>query len=195
MIAAGLCLMGGGFAQEKNCLAVDSYWPSTCVSIPYSPSSVSIYQHDEVPAGMPFHACHAYTHQFCKKGNMSLFFVNQNGYSVYNCYKIDNYVEMQNSYGPGAARHVSVTPEYLDLEYLADVSGARIDSIGLSISPGVWDAEQPGTLLRMLDARPGEKDFYVAYGQWGWKWYLLPMRSVLCTEAVFDFEEKVLVEL
>ena len=88
-----------------------------------------------------------------------------------------------------------MTPEYLDLEYLADVSGARIDSIGLSIRPGVWDAEQPGTLLRMLDARPGEKDFYVAYGQWGWKWYLLPMRSVLCTEAVFDFEEKVLVEL
>ena len=33
MIAAGLCLMGGCFAQDESSMAVDTYWPAHSVHV------------------------------------------------------------------------------------------------------------------------------------------------------------------
>lgn len=198
MIAAGLCLMGGCFAQDENGFSPVSYWPAVRVCIPSytAGSSLSIYEHSAVPAGIRFEDCRVFTFQVLREGLGSFFFVIQNDLPVYNCFAAPE--------GSGCRlflakqedeSHVKYIKYPVTVELYADSTGASIISQKMNILPAAWNSALPATRLRILDARAGEKDFYVAHGQWGWMWYLLPMRSVTKSEAVFDFEEKALVEL
>lgn len=197
MIAVGLCTMGGCFAQDASTRAVDCYWVAECVTVPrYTAGTIGVYEHSEVPAGVRFEDCRVFTFQILREGNGSFFYVFQNGGTVYNAYGLELSncrLELQRDDG---AQLEAVQQDYpVKVEFFASQTGAAYPSYGLSVSPAVWNPLLPGSRLRILDARNGVKDFHVSHGQWGWKWYLLPMRSVLSTEAVFDFEEKVLVEL
>lgn len=194
MIAAGLCVMGGCFAQDASTGMVDCYWPASGVGVPRfsNGGSLSLYEHDVVPAGVDINTCRVYSKQLYRSGDASSFFVFQDGNTPYNCYVVSSFIEVVNN--QGEHKHSNMAQNSV-VEFHADSGGARVLTHGIGVGPCNWDSSRTGERLRLLDTRNGEKDFYVAYGQWGWKWYLLPMRSVLNTAAVFDFEEKVLVEL
>jgi hypothetical protein len=193
MIAAGLCMMGGCFAQDSEGKAVDTYWPAISAAIPPGPSStVAILQYDVVPAGVDFQDCYAYTCQKYMEGAISLFYVLQNDKTVYNCYSNGPMICIDvNQINAGSAPLGNAKK----VVFYCSAAGASCPIQGLNTGAASWDSSQTGSRLRLLDARTGKKDFYVAYGRWGWKWFVLPMRSALNTEAVFDFEQKVLVEL
>lgn len=199
MIAAGLCMMGGCFAQMNDSSVVDSYWPAEKIAIPKSSSRIGIYEYDSIPAGIAFEQCRVYTKQYVHSGQASLFFVFQNGHVVYNAF-IDvvgggeKFIEYYNGRG---VVYVSVFEMFpLLLIFTADSTGGRyIESSNLESPAAVFDESQPCERLRLLDARDSEKDFYVTQGSWGLRWYVLPMMSVARLQAVFDFEQKVLVEI
>lgn len=197
MIANGLCLMGGCFAQNEDLSLADGYWPSECVNIPTTSSSVGLYEYDSVPQGVHLSDCRVFTRQVAYANYISLFFVFQNNKAVCNCYvsqtSLGTALEIQTNALVKARSLVSTFP--LDVEFCADGNGAKCVRQGIQTGPFTWDSSLPGTRLRLLDTRQGRKDFYISYGQWGHKWYLLPMRSALNTEAVFDFEERALIEL
>lgn len=199
--------MGGCFAQAESTAAVDTYWPAEKVAVPSYPtsSSLSLYEHDVVPAGVHLDDCHVYTRQVVNAGAASFFFVFQNSPVFYNGFMTDNgdivlgiQSFFNNFVNAGFAPNYSAAQAYpWEVILSADSTGIRTAGKEVvQLGPCDWDSTQPGARLRILDARKGEKDFYVAHGAWGWKWYLLPMRSPIgSVEAVFDFEEKVLVEL
>lgn len=193
MIAAGLCLMGGCFAQNEDSSVADAYWFAEKVSIPKMSASVGIYEHPDVPSGVNLVSCCVHTVQFIQSGIASYFFVFQGSRQKYNCYSAPYGVEIQADGGTVSAQKF-MDPPYM-VEIFADSDGCKWPLQDISSPPCSWDAGIPGARLRILDARNGEKEFYVSHGQWGYKWYLLPMRSVFNTVAVFDCEEKVLVEL
>lgn len=195
VIAAGLCMMGGCFAQDEFSGVVDSYWPAECVAVPsYTlSSSIAIFEHDNIPAGVDFRDCYAYTCQKWMAGTISLFFVLQNDKTVYNCYGdgTNFFIAVNNK--EAVRTLLGGTPK--KIVYHCSAAGASCPTLRLNTGAASWDSSQTGSRLRLLDARAGKKDFYVAYGQWGWKWYLLPMRSAKQESAVFDIEMKTLVEL
>ena len=193
MIAAGLCLMGGCFAQNEDSSVADAYWFAEKVSIPRMSASVGIYEYPDVPSGVNLASCCVHTVQFLQSGIGSYFFVFQGGIPKYNCYSTDVSAEISADNSILSAQKIIKAP-YM-VEIFADSDGCKWPSLNLTSPPCSWDAGIPGARLRILDARNGEKEFYVSHGQWGYKWYLLPMRSVFNTVAVFDCEEKVLVEL
>ncbi len=197
MIANGICLMGGCFALNEDLSLADGYWPGEYTDIPTSPSSVGLYEHDVVPVGVDMADCRVYTRQVAYANYASFFFVFQNDMAVCNCYVAQSasgpVLEVATNASTLGRVYVSSFP--IEVEFCTDENGARCIRPGIQLRPFSWDAALPGARLRLLDARQGKKDFYISYGQWGHKWYLLPMRSVLNTKAVFDFEESVLIEL
>lgn len=199
MIAAGLCMMGGCFAQMNDSSVVDSYWPAEKIAIPKSSSSIGIYEYDSIPAGIAFEQCRVYTKQYVHSGEASFFYVFQNGHIVYNAFF---------HRGDGGRIYIQYYDGRVSTEirqdigrmgmaiFTADSTGAiYIEPSGIESPAAVFDESQPCSRLRLLDARDGEKDFYVTQGSWGLRWYVLPMQSVARLQAVFDFEQKVLVEI
>lgn len=192
MIASGVCVMGGCFAQNEDSSNADCYWPAAEVDVPRYASSVGLYEYDYVEAGVDLEDCHVYTMQVPTGGNSSFFFVFQNNRAVYNCYLGNNSLEIQTDANVCFNRK-EATP--FTLIFHCGKDGAFCPLQGGSAPPATWDSSVSGTRLRILDARNGTKRFCVTYGQWGYKWYLLPMKSAGLTTAVFDVEAKVLVEL
>lgn len=193
MIAAGLCLMGGCFAQDDNGKAVDTYWPAISAAIPSSPVSIAILQYDVVQAGAKSDDFFARIKQFVKRGDASFFYVLQFGVTAYNCYFGGDAIGLESNLSNGPIFQHVAPPFFLNLTIDAD--GARLQDSDTAVPACRWDSASAGERLRIIDARNGEKDFFHSYGRWGRKWFVLPLRSALNTEAVFDFEEKVQVEL
>ena len=193
MIASGLCLMGGCFALDVSGMVADAYWPSSKVSVPPSSASVGLYEYAEVPIGVSADDIRVYTKQLAIGGSASFFYVFQNNDTAYN------------AYCASARRHlksntsVDITEEDTSLPKMAELDiselGATYRNSSLSVPPCSWQSNTNGARLRILDSRDGEKYFFVSYGACGRQWYLLSMCSVLSTEAVFDVEAKVLVEI
>lgn len=192
MIAAGICLMGGCFAQDNDGKAVDTYWPSISAAIPSSPESIAILQYDVVQAGAEPDDFFARIKQFVKSGNASFFYVLQFGATAYNCYYGGISIGLESNTSNTVYQYDN-PPLFLNLAIDAD--GARIQDFDMAVPACKWDSTSAGERLRIIDARNGEKDFFHSYGRWGRKWFVLPMHAVTNSEAVFDFEEKVLVEL
>ena len=125
-------------------------------------------------------------------GSISLFFVFQGNKVPYNSYIVSNECFLEVDSIPSFPVRINNGD---DIVFQCNAAGASSPIQGLKVGPCTWDSSQKGGRIRILDARAGEKDFYVAYGRWGWKWYLLPMRSAKQESAVFDIEMKTLVEL
>lgn len=201
MIAAGLCMMGGCFAQIEDSSVVDSYWPAEKIAIPpyLSGASIGIYAYESLPDGIDFEQCRVYTKQYLHSGNASFFFVLQNGHIVYNAFAGSSYGGLYNIQYYNGVKVVNIEKAKAQFElfiFTADSTGSRyIEPPNLESPASVFDESQPCEKLRLLDARNGEKDFYVTHGSWGLRWYVLPMMSVARLQAVFDFEQKVLVEI
>lgn len=204
MIAAGLCLMGGCFAQDGTSRTLDAYWPSQCVKVPpYTDGpSIGLFQYDVVPAGVHLDDCYMITRQSVIRPNevVGFFAVFQGDAVVYNSYTNiqNNTVELAYADTPGSYRIANSKPlKSYPVEVLVecDASGMRAPLHDVVTPPTCWDSDKPGRRLLILDVRNSDKNFFVSYGQWGWKWYLLPMRSAKQESAVFDIEMKILVEL
>lgn len=193
MIASGLCLMGGCFAQDVSGMVADAYWPSSKVSVPPSSASVGLYEYDEVPIGVSADDIRVYTKQLVIGKDASFFFVFQNNDAAYNAYCASSKKHLKSNTSEDIVEDDSRLPKMVEL----DISelGATYRNSSLAVTPCIWQSNTKGARLRLLDSRNGEKHFFVSYGACGRQWYLLSMCSVLSTEAVFDFEAKVLVEL
>ena len=195
MIATGLCMMGGCFAQNAGAACVDSYWGAEKVAIPqyYANGSLGLYEYADVPVGVLPEKSYLFTRQKWKSGYISLFYIFQNNEDMYNIFTQGKMLSLRSRQGENLFKlDADITKEPL--------ISVHIDADGLSsnygaVSPSSWNPLLPGSRLRLLDARNGEKDFHVSYGAWGHKWYLLPMKSPCDTTAVYDVEAKTLVEL
>lgn len=155
--------------------------------------SLGLYEYAEVPVGVSPDGSYLFTMQKLKSVMISLFYVFQNGEDMYNIFTQGSMLALRCRQGGKLLK--------LDVDITTNpVISMRIDADGLSsnygiLPPSSWDSLLPGSRLRLLDARNGQKDFHVSYGAWGHKWYLLPMKSPCDTSAVYDVEAKVLVEL
>lgn len=206
MIASGICLMGGCFAQNEDASMADAYWPCAAILIPRTAASIGIYQHEYVPSGMLLDGCKVFTRQMAIGGHASLFYILQGGNIACNVYisypgggntpSID--LQYRSSGETKLLRNTfpSGFPWNCEVEVYGEGAIVRInDAPALSSSAVEWNTNASGGPLRILDSRNGEKLFNVASGTWGVRWYVLPMCSLLKTEAVFDFEAKTLVEI
>ena len=86
MIAAGICLMGGCFAQNEDFSLAEGYWPCEYVGIPSSPSSMALYEYSVVPEGVDTAGCFVFTRQVAHSNYISSFFVFQDNMAALNCY-------------------------------------------------------------------------------------------------------------
>lgn len=206
MIASGICLMGGCFAQNEDASMADAYWPCASIPIPVYAASVGIYQLDVVPAGVRLDECKVFTRQKILSGYASFFYVLQNNVAVYNAYSSipsgSNVTRLDLQYTDAGGTHTIRDnkewsyPLMVDFQVMAE--GASVWGNGecfLSSPKANWNAGKNGGPLRILDGRSGEKEFYVSCGTWGIRWCVIPMRSPLKTDAVFDIETKTLVEI
>lgn len=208
MIATGLCMMGGCFAQEVDGRSVDSYWPAEQVIIPPPPSgNIGIFEYAEVPAGVALEHCYVVTKQIVIEKFVSFFYVFQNGTLVYNAYTTRPYYTdrhlLRLNYKNANGGEVTVDwkgeiPPNTTYEYRANSTGsAYYDANGVCISTpqSLWKEDEAGSRLRIVDARMGPKGFIVTYGKWHYEWYVLPMKSPAQTTAIFDVVTDTLVEI
>lgn len=207
MIAFGLCMMGGCFAQNADTSLSDAYWPAEMVEIPSSSNgSVGLYEYSEIPAVVSLDECRVYTRQKVLNGIASFFYVMQNKVIGYNFYVSVPVAlgrqQLDLQYSKNA--QTQLFREYnkwdypLEVEFMVSEDGASVWGDGALFMSGLrteWKPGAAGGPLRLLDARKGQKEFYVSHGTWGHKWYLLPMKSVTKVDAVFDVETNTLVEL
>lgn len=201
MIAAGLCMMGGCFAQMDDSSVVDSYWPAAEILLPATPS-VYYYGFSELPAGVELADCVAESsHRQMTKGVSSFFTLYQSGKPVIAAYT--NYsaspslMDIQTTYSYGAANVKRVYVSQLPLSvvfYFRDGEGS-IPAYDLRNNEVLWNSSRTGQNAIFVRGNTAETLFFYAKGSWGLRWYVLPMLSVARLQAVFDFEQKVLVEI
>lgn len=201
MIAAGLCTMGGCFAQAESGHAENSYFPAAYVRVPSysSGGSFGLYELYSLPP-LPLADLYACTRQVHRGGDILDIVIRQgghNGTGMYICYSDSHgLLELQtySTRGP-----VYSTARYLSFPYTAeiimDASGAHAPVYQLSTEPCAWRDAVADNFVRVLDIRNGTKDFCFSYGFVGRKWLVLAMKSCDGSLAVFDFEAKTLVEL
>lgn len=207
MIAAGICLMGGCFAQDATSCTVDTYWPAESVAVPAQKvsGSVGLYQYDTSPGLSSVEDCFMETVQYYQSGLASFFYLINGDLPGVNEFIVNA--------APAAgykfdARLQSLDGAFKDLRGYApatlriSVSNGKMvcDSgeslVAQAIYPHAWAYGETGGRLRILDGRNGEKDFFYSRGDFGQiKWFVHAMRSVTNSVSVFDFNAKVLVEL
>lgn len=204
MIAAGLCMMGGCFAQMDDSSVVDSYWPAAEILLP-STSPVNYYAFTDIPAGVELADCEVESsYQQMSVGVSAFFTVNQQQkntdvvLTVYTNYSVSpSLIDIQTSYSNGGVNVKRVWIDTLPLPvkfYFRD-GEASIPAYNLKNNEVLWDSSQPGKRVSPVRGNTAETLFFYSKGIWGLRWYVLPMMSVARLQAVFDFGQKVLVEI
>lgn len=194
MIAAGLCMMGGCFAQDSASQTVDTYWPTECVEIPRSPSgSVGIYQVNEL-APCPQSLHRVYCKQRVISGKFSLFYAKQGNDVPYNVYGEVGSSAQTQTVGTQIKKIREKVNPYDIIEYTV-ADGMQGDA-SLNLWQEVeWKDSAAISPMRIIDSRAGNKEFFVSVGYLGMAFCAVPVRSVLGNTGVFDFEQKTLIEL
>ena len=201
MIAAGLCMMGGCFAQMDDSSVVDAYWPAAEILLPATPS-VYYYGFSEVPAGVELADCVAESsHRQLTAGVSSFFTLFQGGKPVISAYT--NYssprplMDIQTTYSNGTqnVKRVFISDMPLSVIFYFRDGEASIPAYDLRNNEVLWDSSRTGENAIFVRGNTAETLFYYAKGSWGLRWYVLPMMSVARLQAVFDFEQNVLVEI
>jgi hypothetical protein len=194
-------MMGGCYAQEDDSSVVDSYWPAAEILLPAT-ASVYYYWFPELPAGVELADCVAESsHRQMTKGVSSFFTLYQSGKPViaaYTNYSVDApLMDIQTTYANGSPNlkriYISELPLLVDF-YFRDGEGS-IPAYNLRNNEVRWDSSRPGDQAVFVRGNTAETLFFYSKGSWGLRWYVLPMKSVQQERAVFDFEQKVLVEL
>ena len=202
MIANGLCLMGGCFAQQPDSSVVDTYWPAESVPIPTIASgNIGVYQYVNHPQPIEWSSVEVYTKQRAMTLPVS-FFAGFQGPShsgesaVYNSYFIQSLrLEIEAKGHPTVRRSLELPSEGEVVVFQCDATGASFPTHALTQKAAGFDASASYNRVRILDTRPGQKYFYVSKGCWGMRWYVLPMSSVSDSTAIYDIAGMVLVEL
>lgn len=204
MIAAGLCMMGGCFAQMDDSSVVDSYWPAAEILLP-STSSVTYYSLTDIPAGVELADCEVEcSHQQMTVGVSAFFTVNQQQentdvvLTVYTNYSVNpSLLDIQTSYPNGAVnvKRVWISTLPLPVKFYFRDGKAFIPAYNLKNNEVLWDSSQTVKRVSTVRGNTAETLFFYSKGSWGLRWYVLPMMSVARLQAVFDFEQKVLVEI
>lgn len=202
MIAGGLCVMGGCYAQNEDSGCAATYWPAQCVEVPaYSASgSIGLFE-PTVPADaeqLTFFV-RGLQQSFNREDTVSVFFARQykgQGVdTVLNAYYSSPVVEITNNDG-GFAQYNSKNLTFpLMLRFVSNGGDGSFPDIGEKmVRGGQWNSAADGW-IRVLDARACSKGFFYSYGYWGIYWYMLPMRSPENDCAAFDFVSRTLVEM
>lgn len=201
MIAAGLCMMGGCFAQLDDSSVVDAYWPAAEILLPATPS-VYYYWFTALPVGVELADCVAESsHQQMSYGVSSFFTLYQGGKPVIAAYtnfpNPSGLMDVQTTYSNGVAnvKRVFVSQLPLPVFFYFRAGEGSIPEYGLRNNEVLWDSSQPGEQAVFVRGNTAKTLFFYAKGSWGLRWYVLPMLSVSRLQAVFDFEQKVLVEI
>lgn len=204
MIAAGLCMMGGCFAQMDDSSVVDAYWPAAEILLP-STSAVDYYALTDIPAGVELAYCEVEcSHQQMTMGVSAFFTVNQQQantdvvLTVYTNYSGNSgLLDIQTAHPNGGAnvRRAFFSSMPLPVKFYFRDSEASIPAYDLKNNEVLWDSSQTGKRVRPVRGNTAETLFFYSKGIWGLRWYVLPMMSVARLQAVFDFEQKVLVEI
>ena len=195
MIAADLCVMGGCYAQDSSSRCVDTYWPSLSIEIAYRSPSVGLIERDYVDIGANPDEFRVHTKQYVKSGIASFFYVFQNEASAYNCPLTLNGLQLNSNTDPDVWVTAKDSALPMMVELVIDSMAARYISHDISCAKCTWNPVQNGHTMRIVDARAGVKDFFFSYGMWDREWFVLPMRSATAPGALFEFEDKILVEL
>lgn len=202
MIANGLCLMGGCFAQQPDSSVVDTYWPAESVPIPTIASgNIGVYQYVNPPQPIEWSSVEVYTKQRAMTLPVSFFSGFQGASSENEAFVYNSYwnqysrleIESKGNSTVRLPRELSAEGE--DVVFRCDATGASFPNQGLTQRAAGFDASASFNRVRILDTRPGQKYFYVSKGCWGVRWYVLPMRSVSASTAIYDIAGTVLVEL
>lgn len=196
MIAAGLCMMGGCFAQDEASRTVDSYWVTSSIPVPYSASSLGIYEIQMLPP-TPQSQLRVFSRQRVKSGTVSLFFITQPSNTPYNFYgNVNERFSLQsNGSEPWLLSTKRVVKAGEIVEYA--ITGCRQECLttGDSLEVQSWQVEGEIEKLRLLDARKGTKDFFCCAGIVSLPFYVQACRSESGEVAVYDVEQQTLVEI
>lgn len=195
MISAGLCIMGGCFAQDETSRTVDSYWAAASIPVPYSASSLGIYE-IQVAIPTPQSQLRWYSRQRVKSGNVSLFFIKQGISAPYNFYGVVNsrfVLQADNSSPQMVNVNRAIKPGEV-VEY--SLSGNRQGCL----TTGDWQdvagwKDNTVSTVRLLDRRNGEKDFICSAGIVNAPFYVQACCSGSGMVAVYDVEQQTLVEI
>ena len=196
MISAGLCIMGGCFAQDETSRTVDSYWAAASIPVPYSASSLGIYEIQMLPP-TPQSQLRVFTRQRVKSGTASLFFITQPSNTPYNFYGIVNerFSLQSNGSEPWLLSTNRVVEAGEIVEYAITGSRQECLTTGDWLEVQSWQEEGEIEKLRLLDARKGTKDFICCAGSVCIPFYVQACRSASGEVAVYDVEQKTLVEI
>ena len=203
MIAAGLCLMGGCFAQDSQTVTVDTYWMTDWVDMPTYSSTVGIYQYEGIQGPSNVEGTFMETVQYVEDGLVSFFYILQGQNDSYANVFIHSFDSTPRRF---RLRMQSLTQNSKDFayEYPSQIKVFMKDGFlnctdgnttGAFEIDGVFDYSQKITRMRIADARNGQKRYRYSYGNFSVKWFVHAMRSITSSSALFDFEGKVLVEL
>lgn len=209
VIAAGLCLMGGCFAQDETSVAADSYWPAECVAVPAytGMGSIGLYQYDTCPGVAAPAECFMETVQYYKSGLASFFYLvdDETGETPINSFINEaassegkSFIVRIQSSSSALRDLLGYSPEKVRISVdKAQITCTVAGSVGTVEIPdtSLWIPGKTMGRIRLLDTRNGQKDFFYSCGDFGQiRWFLLPMRSVKQEAAVYDIEMKTLVE-
>ena len=203
MIAAGLCLMGGCFAQDSSTAVVDTYWPTDWVDMPVYSSSVGVYQHEGILGDINIEDCYMETVQYYESGLGSFFYIMHNSSSISDVNMFihttanENGVYFLRIQDNSKAKDLRGTaPSQLRLFMQDGIANGTDGNTVISFTPNMTaDFSKDSVRIRVVDARNGIKRYRYSYGFFGIKWFVHAMRSITSSSAIFDFEQKVLVEL
>ena len=193
MIAAGLCMMGGCFAQDAATRTVEAYWASESVPIPYSNGAVGIYEWTNLPP-TPQSQLRFLTRQRYESGAASFFFLFQSIYP-YNCFIGSSKVWLSSagSEPPSASSSPVSSGTIIEIA----ISGAWMELMndGTRLEVTSYNDEAKISKVCLLDARQGEKAFICCEGSVNKPFYVQACRSASGTVAIYDVKQKTLIEI
>lgn len=198
MIASGLCLMGGCFAQIDTGEAMDTFWPAYMIEAPTTDSRVDRYF---LPAIGTDEAQSGYMRAFggTYGGGQYLPFriiCSADGSNILNAYALSNsHLEIDSREGDKLVPYIyaSTMPDVFKIGVNVSGKEAWFDGYSLKV-PVAFKTPDEKVVLHVLSTRT-HSQFSVSFGNMGVRWYVQAMQSATGAVAVFDVEKKTLVEM
>lgn len=196
MIAAGLCMMGGCFAQNEQTACVDTYWPAEYVEIPAATPTIRLYVLS-VPSCPALSELHLYTkrqHLGSSKTSSVSYGVVRNvdaAWHIANLYSSSEEMALQSQ---SSAITEAVGIPYPEIEVYIEAGQMRCPQTRL-IKDCIGAVEGAGGEIRVLVRWSADVRFWISVGEYGVKWCAIPMKSPGADMAVYDIEQDILIEI
>ena len=194
MIAAGLCMMGGCFAQNEQTACVDTYWPAEYVEIPAANPTIRLHVLS-VPSCPAVSELHLYTKRqhLDSSGDVSYGVVrNVNAqWHIANIYSANGEIALQ-SQSSAITERVGIP--YPEIEVYIESGKMRCPQTSLTKSC-IGAVVGAGGEIRVLVRWSAAARFWISAGEYGVRWCAIPMKSPGSDIAVYDVEQNTLIEI